>query len=116
MQQHNAPSQQPRAPLHYVRGGRTLLLLHMVDQKQLRPTKSTQLLKIKLGFTKMSAGFLRIKRRVVILLSCQNVFCKLVLFLPRDAILEQYVLWSRVRLSQAGIVSKRLDESRWFWA
>ena len=39
-------------------------------------------------------------------------------FLPRNAMLAWYVLWPcaclSVRLSQAGIVSKRLDEARWF--
>jgi len=40
--------------------------------------------------------------------------------LPRDALLARYMLLSRVRLpvrlSQAGIVSKRLDESTWVLA
>ena len=42
------------------------------------------------------------------------------IFLPRDAMLSQYLLLSRVCLSvgpsQAGIRSKRLDESNWFSA
>ena len=37
-------------------------------------------------------------------------------FLPRDAMLARHTLLSCVRLPQAGIVSKRLDESRWFLA
>jgi len=37
-------------------------------------------------------------------------------FLPRDAMLARYLLCPSVRPSQAGIVSKRLDESRWFLA
>ena len=37
------------------------------------------------------------------------------IFLPRDAMLARYLLSSCVCLSQAGTVSKRLDESSWFW-
>ena len=37
-------------------------------------------------------------------------------FLPRDAMLARYLLCQSVRPLQAGIVSKRLDESRWFLA
>jgi len=41
-------------------------------------------------------------------------------YLPRDAVLARYLLSSCVRLSvrvsQAGIVSKRMDESSWFLA
>jgi len=41
------------------------------------------------------------------------------ILLPCDAVLARYMLWSHVRLSvhlsQAGIVSKQLDESSWFW-
>ena len=49
-----------------------------------------------------------------------SVFSRLLLgFLPRDTMLARYMLSSRVRLSVhpslTGIVSKRLDESSWFW-
>jgi len=58
--------------------------------------------------------------RLIFILSYRKYSCRHFHVLPRDAMLARYLLSSCVRLSvcssQAGVVSKRLDESSWLSA